>query len=402
MSTLGDLLGGIVRPSAAATGDAFLRSFGMLRNPFPPARTIYPEVIYNQEKALEAFAQRITAVVGESIQRRSLAILGGTGEGKSHFQRHCQYETARFDLPLVTVEFLAGTGSSPMLVRDVLRAADEFVKRRTGDPDLLAALVASVEGGDLGPIRQSDLRAALRRLVEARDPGYVPKDMYGRFDFATLQEVCRRWIAGETLTTTEKRYLGVSARLSSGPLMVRVMTELFALARDKGFFRGVLICLDEVEALFSSGLSASRVQSFLQDLRYLFDESLGQSSGYSLLVLAGSTARGASELSNYNYPVFQRLGFEVEARVQLHQVANLDEMRAFADVYLRHEHARASDELGTASPSVEHSLSLVDDEDLREAFEGSAGSQGADERNQARLLEQLHQIVERKRELALS
>ena len=376
----------------------FLASYGMLRNPFPPARTIYPEVIYNQEHAVTKFANGVRDIVGDEIARRSLAVLGGTGQGKSHFQRHCQYEVQQSKLPIVTVEFLAGTGSSQVLVREIYRAADEHVKQG-GSHDLLSAVVNKAKDGALGPVRQTDLRAALSKLVEASDDAYVPQDMNRRFDFPTLLDTCRRWIAGETLTQTEKRYLRVSGRLSSGSLIIRVMTELFALARHQELFRGVMLCLDELEAVFSSGVSTSRIQAFLQDLRYLFDEARGQTSGYSLLVVSGSTGAGANSLSNYNYPLFQRLGFEGEARVQLHQVGNLEEARRFADVYLEHEHGRYQTTHKTG-PTVERARSLIDDDDLRQAFYGPELIQTADQRNQARLLEELHRIVETKRATA--
>lgn len=392
-STLGNLLKNVV--GADEQRNEFLASYGMLRNPFPPARTIYPEVIYNQETAVTKFANGIQAIVGDEIARRSLAVLGGTGQGKSHFQRHCQYEVQHSNLPVVTVEFLAGTGSAAVLVREIYRAADEHVKLR-GEHDLLSAVVNRCTSGDLGPVRQTDLRAALSKLVEAGKDGYVAQDMNRRFDYATLLDVCRRWVVGETLTQTEKRYLRVSSRLSSGSLIIRVMTELFALARDKGLFKGVMICLDEVEAVFSSGASTSRIQAFLQDLRYLFDEARGQTSGYSLLVVSGSTGAGATSLSNYNYPLFQRLGFEGEARIQLHHVKDLDEARRFADVYLEHEYSRFVDKEGKG-PGLDRARSLITDTDLKRAFFGSELVETADQRNQARLLEELHRIIEEKR-----
>ena len=392
-STLGNLLKNVV--GADEQRNEFLASYGMLRNPFPPARTIYPEVIYNQETAVTKFANGIQAIVGDEIARRSLAVLGGTGQGKSHFQRHCQYEVQHSDLPVVTVEFLAGTGSAAVLVREIYRAADEHVKLR-GEHDLLSAVVNRCASGDLGPVRQTDLRAALSKLVEAGKAGYVAQDMNRRFDFATLLDVCRRWVVGETLTQTEKRYLRVSSRLSSGSLIIRVMTELFALARDKDLFKGVMICLDEVEAVFSSGASTSRIQAFLQDLRYLFDEARGQTSGYSLLVVSGSTGAGATSLSNYNYPLFQRLGFEGEARIQLHHVKDHDEARRFADVYLEHEYSRFVDREGKG-PGLDRARSLITDADLKRAFFGGELVETADQRNQARLLEELHRIIEEKR-----
>lgn len=395
-STLGNLLKGVA--GGEERKSQFLASYGMRRNPFPPARTIYPEVIYNQEEAIQRFAGHVGAIVGEPLARRSLAVLGGTGEGKSHFQRHCQYEVKNNGLPIVTVEFLAGTGSAVILVREVFRAADEHVKL-VGEHDLLSAVVNRIEGASLGPVRQTDLRNALLKLVEASKSGYRPQDSFGRFDFPTLLDISRRWLVGDTLTQTEKRYLRVSGRLSSGSLMIRVMTELFALARQQGLFKGVMICLDELEAVFSSGVSASRVQSFLQDIRYLFDEAVGQSSGYSLLIVSGSTARGADNLRNYNYPLFQRLGFESEARSVLHQVRDLEQARRFADVYLEHEHEEFVKETKT-QVSLERVRSLITDDDLRLAFFGHSLVQTSDERNQARLLEELHRIVEEKRSAA--
>lgn len=395
-STLGALLKDVAGGSEGTNG--FLASYGLRRNPFPPARTIYPEVIYNQEEALRRFAGHVAAIVGDTLSRRSLAVLGGTGQGKSHFQRHCQYEVRANNLPIVTVEFLAGSGNAGVLVREVIRAADEHVKT-FGEFDLLSAILNRMNDGMLGPVRQADLRAALLKLAEAAKDGYVPQDSAKRFDFPTLLDVCRRWIVGDTLTQTEKRYLRVSSRLSSGSLMIRVMTELLALARQLGLFKGVMICLDELEAVFSSGVSTSKVQSFLQDIRYMFDEAVGQSSGYSLLVLSGSTARGADYLRNYNYPLFQRLGFETEARATLHPVQTLEQARDFADIYLKHEHEMFARETGNPV-MLDRAKSLINDDDLRRAFHGLSLIPTADERNQARMLEELHRIVEEKRAAA--
>lgn len=394
------ILGGLLQQVAKGDeeGGAFLAQYGMLRNPFPPARTIYPEVIYNQEKAVTLFAEGVKAIIQPEIARRSLAVLGGTGQGKSHFQRHCQYEVRNLNLPVVSVEFLAGTSSAATLVRDIFRAADEYMKDR-GEQDLLSAIVQRLELGNMGPVRQTDLRNALTILVRSRLPGFEPEDMYRRFTSDALHDICRRWVVGETLTQTEKRYLHVSGRLATASLMVRVMTELFALARQQGLFKGVMLCLDEVEALFFSGVSTSRIQAFLQDLRYLFDEASGQSSGYSLLVVAGSTTRGAQDLREYNYPLFQRLGFETESRAQLHEVQSFDEARAFADVYLEFERERFNLKRG-ASISSTRAKSLITDDDLALAFLGGETARTADTRSQARLLEALHRIVEDKRAAA--
>jgi hypothetical protein len=77
--TLSELLKEVASPTRR--DNEFLASYEMLRNPFPPARTIYPEVIYNQQEALTKFAQGMGDIIGVDIERRSLAILGGTGQG---------------------------------------------------------------------------------------------------------------------------------------------------------------------------------------------------------------------------------------------------------------------------------------------------------------------------------
>lgn len=391
-STLGDLLKNVA--GTGETRSAFLAQYGMGRNPFPPARTIYPEVIYNQDHAVQVFASGVAAILDDTLARRTMAILGGTGQGKSHFLRHCQYEVREHGLPLVTLEFLAGTSSATILVRDIFRAADEHVKRH-GELDLLSAIVNRLKDGDFGPVRQTDLRNALATLVAASKPDFRPQDLYGRFTPELLRDVAWRWVVGETLTQTERRYLRVSGRLATASLMIRVMTELFALARQQGLFRGLMLCLDEVEAVFFSGVSVSRIQAFLQDLRYLFDEAVGQSSGYSLLLVSGSTQRGASTLRDYNYPLFQRLGFESEARLELHEVGSLDEARRFADVYLEFERERFAGD-GQPSVSVARARALISDDDLRLAFYGPDRGPSSDARNQARLLAELHRIVEDK------
>lgn len=392
------ILGGLLQDVAhqREEGGAFLARYGMLRNPFPPARTIYPEVIYNQEKAVRIFADGVKAIIGRDVARRTMAVLGGTGQGKSHFQRHCQYEVNRLRLPIVSVEFLAGTSSAANLVREIFRAADDHL-RDLGEQDILSAVTSRVVSEELGPVRQTDLKNALLTLVRSQSSGFQPQDMHKRFTPEVLLDTCRRWIVGETLSQTEKRYLHVSSRLATASLMIRVMTELFALARQQGFFKGVMLCLDEVEALFFSGVSASRIQAFLQDLRYLFDEANGQNSGYSLLVVAGSTLRGAQDLREYNYPLFQRLGFETEARIQLHEVKDLDEARRFAEVYIEFERERFNS--GTKNKvTAERARSLITDEELKFAFLGDP--KAGDTRNQARLLEGLHRIVEAKRTAA--
>lgn len=399
MTTLADLIGS---PSGGQPPrDAFLARFGMERNPFPTARTILPQVMYNQEIALRAFAGQVKDIIDAQPEKRALAVVGGTGGGKSHFLRHCEHlfeDYARaLNRPFLTVEFLAGTNSIPLLLREMLRRGDEACKDR-GEYDLLAAVVRRMESADeQGPVRQTDLRNVLSRLYRSTKPNFRPPDRDGVVGFDALREIAKKWIAGATLTQTERRYLGVFARLGTASIMTRVVTELFALAHDQEILGGALVCIDEVEALFSGQSSTGKTQAFLQDLRYLFDESVREETGYSIMIISASTVTGADTLSDFNYPLYQRLGFEGSQRVVLEPIRTIEEAREFARVYIEYERNRAE------SPSRSNAQEFLSEGDYEQAFsmaasatrEVSLRSQGSV--NQAQLLEALHGIVEDKR-----
>jgi hypothetical protein len=279
----------------------------------------------------------------------------------------------------------------------MLRRADEACKDR-GEYDLIAAVVRQMSSSDdQGPVRQTDLKNVLSRLYLSTQPRFSPPDRDGMMRFDGLREIAKKWIAGATLTQTERRYLGVFARLGTASIMTRVVTELFAFAHSKNILGGALVCIDEVEALFSGQSSSGKTQAFLQDLRYLFDESVRAEAGYSVMIISASTATGATSLSDFNYPLYQRLGFEGQQRVVLEPIRTLDEVRQFAQVYIDYEKGR-SDVSGTGNLNE-----FLTNADYEEAFATAASatrdvslrSQGSV--NQAQLLEALHRIVEAKR-----
>ena len=248
-------------------------------------------------------------------------------------------------------------------------------------------------------MKQGELKNVLQLLFKASRGGFVPPDRDGRMTFEPLRDLSKKWLAGAALTNTEKRHLGVFARLASAAMMTRNMTELLAFARTKGILFGVMLCLDEVETLFSGSYSTSKIQGYLQDLRYLFDEAIRGSDGYSLLMLSASTPQGAANLRNYNYPLFQRLGFEEGSRADLLAISDASEVKGIAELYMLHERQRASLK-GKKYPE------LLSDDDFEDAYRtaaatdrGSASTQ-VKRVNQGQLLQALHQIVEKKRETA--
>jgi hypothetical protein len=403
MSRLEELLLRSRTPKASMSAvDRFFAAYGLGRNPFPPARTIWPEVLYDQDSAVEAFAGAVEAVLGPAPARRALAIVAGTGGGKTHFLRHaalmlgkrCEDEPQ----PFAVVEFAAGSGNIQVLVHDAFEAADKASRDR-GETDFVTTLVDAVRGKGgreaLKGVAPSDLREALGCLVEARGPNHRPADRDQRFTFEVLRSVFRRWLSGAALDQTERKYLRVTERIGTGSMAVRVLTGLLALGRRFEVLGGILLCLDEVETLFSGAQKMPAVQGFLQDLRYLFDAS----SHYGLLVLSAATANGARLLGELHQPMYQRLGFQSEARVELRPIEGTLEARKFADEYIQHERRRitSADKPPPAPP-------LLSDEDIAEAFRRAVGitlqRPGHATLSQGALLNALYTRVEEKRTAA--
>lgn len=403
MSRLGDKLSALSAPQRADSTpvNLFFAERGLTRNPFPPARTIWPEVLYDQDAAVQALADAIRDIVAPSPEKRALAIVGGTGEGKTHFLRHARLEFERLckrsELRFALVEFAAGSGKIQAVVRSAFEAADAACQAAHA-PDFVAALVDALretDGDTLAAVRVTDVREALKGLVQARDPRYQPPSRARSLDFEALRGLFRRWISGASLDSTERKYLRVTDRIATGSMAVRVLTEMFSLARSVGVLHGMLLCLDEVETLFVGAQKMSSVQSFLLDLRYLFDEA----GRYSLLLLSAATPKGAEYLQHVNQPVYQRLGFEQGSRFQLRPIEDALEARSFALEYIREEHERWRD---TSNPSTAPRYapeSILADREIAEAF-ARAGGQTPPRRlpvSQSSLLNALHALVNEKR-----
>ncbi|MBM3095689.1 hypothetical protein GFB56_33815 [Ensifer sp. T173] len=396
MSSLAELLG--QQLPQTNQDDVFLASYGFKRNPFPAARTIIEDVLYNQVAARDRFVSLVREVLSDAPQRRSIGVIGGTGGGKTHFLRHCQYLMRTFRQtavrPFIVVEVLAGSCSAIQLVREIYREADEAAKIG-GEYDLITAVVRSVvDEADFNSVKQTELKGVLQLLHRAMQKGFVPPDREGRMHFEPLRDLAKKWLAGASLSNTEKRHLGVFSRLSSAAIMTRLLTELLTLARQKQIIDGVMLCLDEVETLFSGGVGTAKIQGFLQDVRYFFDEAVKGSEGYSLLMLSGSTPNGAANLRQYNYPLYQRLGFEETSQAVLVPISSRDEAKEMAQEYINYELKHAK--LGGKFPNI------LNDDDIEEAYRAAAGERSGQVAliqrvNQGQLLQALHQIVESKR-----
>ncbi len=393
--------------SPALEQDRFFDRYGLLRNPFPPSRTIIPEILYDQETAYERFVTLVSGFLRDTPERRSMGILGGTGGGKTHFLRHCRWQLEEFcresDYRFVLVEFAAGAGKVQDIVREAFRGADTICNDHCG-ADFITSLLAELQKRDdseeiLKSIQHDELHSALSRLLKVSRSGYRPSNTRGQYGFETLRELFRRWLHGGTLSQTERKHLGVFLRIGTASVASRVLRETFTVARYLKIIHGMLLCLDEIETLFT-GLRPAQYQAFLQDLRYLYDEAVKDTSGYSLLVLSASTNTGANTLLNINYPVYQRLGFEQPARVTLVPIDGQLDARNFANVYIEHGHEEWSRR--TNAEPCSDPKTILTDQDIREVYDSVLKSTDPDLRkvgqvNQAPLLDALFHKVEGKR-----
>jgi len=183
-------------PEVQQTRDSFFERYGLRKNPFPANRTIMPEVLFNQEHAIQRVAQLFKEIIGTTPQRRAMAVLAGTGGGKTHFLRYCRKDLegalAETNHRLLFVEFQAGSGKLQDIAKEILSSSDAFC-RAIGEEDFITALVKRVKSDNVAAlvdVHQDDLRSALGRVLEASQLGFKPKDRAGIYDFNLLREVC--------------------------------------------------------------------------------------------------------------------------------------------------------------------------------------------------------------------
>jgi len=409
---LGEFFGGQPPPSGQNPPE-YYEQFGLGENPFPPNRKIIAEVLYGQDEAFDLFKGRVRDVLAgrEEPRLRALGVVAGSGGGKTHFLRHCEYKFRELSRalrrPYAIVEHAAGSLNVFELVQDVYRQCDMACRERQ-EEDFLTALAGALgsEGQNedylLEQVVLEDVQNALRMLrraargIQGAD-GDDADEAIQNYEFC--REAFRRWMHGDALTPSEKRSLGVMNRVASATAAVRVLSQLLALGRRVRVLDGVLLCLDEMEAIFSMGARFSHVQAFLQDLRHFYDEASREGQSYSLLIISACTTTGAAELRETNYPVFQRLGFVEGERVQLRRIQGVVESIDFAHRYIDYFHERWKHAHPSRQPPKEPH-SLLGNADIEAAF-NEVGERGGGA-PQGPLLDALHRKVEDQRRKAAS
>lgn len=395
--------------------DPFWERFGLPHNPFPPARTVTPDLIHNQDHAAGRFARLAADLLQPQPQRRALAVVAGTGGGKTHFLQYCRRAFEKVQRgsgrAFAVVYAQAGAIRALDLIRLILDAADQACADN-GQTDLVTPVVQNLAKAPTPEhlawksVVQDDLRNAFHNLVTSfRNEGPTRKDT----GYDELRETFYRWLRGHVLTQRERQRLGTWARIATASMAIRVLRDLLGLARSVGVLEGVVLFLDEMETLFTSGLRPYQYLSFLQDLRYLFDEAIQGSSGFALLVVSACTQEGARRLRDVNYPVFERLGFKEEVRAELRSIAGVVEAREFAYTYIEHFHETWKRQHPGRTPEAPP-ITLISEEEIEHCYWSAAKAPSRQlgllfgqelsgrgpEVTQASLLEELHRLAEQK------
>jgi hypothetical protein len=388
---LENFLTGIHRQVSKVPVENAFSEYGLGQNPFPPNRTITPDVIYGQDNNVHRFLSTCVEIFSANEpQRRAVAVVAGTGGGKSHFLRYCQNAfpklSSKYEQRFVLSEFIAGSGKMIDLIRTILRDTDLFC-RDLDSCDFLVALVRQLKSDQshLEHIKQPDVRTCLKKLCAAA----VAKDNSLEYMLVTA----RKWINAEALSQTEKKQLGIVSRLTTPAMAVQVLKELFVLARKVQLFEGLFLCIDEIESLFTRGMSPSQITAFLQDIRYFYDESVRDNEGFDLLLLTASTTTGASNLLRFNPPIFQRFGYERENRLLLTQIASAVEAVDFSYKYVDH-FADKWRETKPKAKATKSARAIISAKEIESAFvTASAGGPAA---APGSLLDRLHNTVQDK------
>jgi hypothetical protein len=377
------------------TSNNFFARYKLPSNPFPPNRMIFPNVLHGQTKSVDLFRSLGRDVLfAKKPERRALAVLAGTGGGKTHFLRHCMYvmreASTQVEKNVAIVEFTAGSGKLIDLIREIYRSCDDLC-RRAHQIDLPNALLLHLgkrpkNSEMIRSLGVTDLQSALSNLLD------LQKSKSENFESAI--QSFSSWFRGETLTAAEKKSLKVFSRVATATLATKILAEILDLCRQLGIIDGLMICIDEMESLFTKGLSQSQIQAFLQDLRFLYDELVRESNGISVFILSASTTRGADALAAYNYPIFQRLGYEthrallegIPGVVQAIEFANTY-IDFFAEQYAEQHHEQASTK----------SRELLTSKDIQDAYSEALRESRINTVSQGILLDNLYSKVEGKR-----
>jgi hypothetical protein len=387
--------------------DSFFDDYGLLGNPFPPARIIIPEVIHNQQSAKEGVAQAIIEVMEQAPGRRALGIVGGTGVGKTHFLRHTQYAFQALcrdtDKKFIIVETQAGSAGIMDLVKLTYEQAD-LLCRESRQLDFLSTIVNNLSDSSgneiLEGLHSDELRRAITTTLEqAREENTFDLFPFNIERLTRLTEPLRRWLVGSSMNATECRRLGVYSRINTSSVAVKMLSEMLTLACRMNIIHGMLLCVDEVESLFARDLSKAKIQAYVQDLRFLHDESMKENVGYSLLMLSAATELGANRLADVNFAVFQRLGFDDSLRVKLNPISKFTEARDLAKAYLEYGQNKWKDEY-PKKKAKRNTYDLIAEDEIEKIFaelSKSAKKEGAELVSQASLLQAFHKKVEEER-----
>ena len=307
--------------------------FFLLSNPFPTLGKFYG-ICVDQESVKEEFTRVLRNFYLDS-QSQIMTILGSTGAGKTNLLKFLEQTLRNWResgteqkaiTDLFTVFITQPQGSYLEIHRQIISQFGamfftEFfstVRQRKID---LSKLPAQLPG--INP----ELIQALIHIAQRESGLLTLPEVSGETSFlheAQSYRILENWLQGIKLNAEEKRRLGnVSAEVGrSSTVAIKFLADLVKIFLHVKLFKGVIIFIDEFEAVFS-GLSSTSQAQYAQDLRNLFDS---HSEG---IVFVVATAPIGERLPQISPALQRRLGAGVQIAPIVDEIMALKYAQAY-------------------------------------------------------------------------
>lgn len=354
-----------LRAAERSSEGLLLRTYGVVRNPFPTAN----QTSGNPHHRIEADAtaeERIATFIREQ-RSEVLVVIGTQGVGKTNLLNYLEAEVRGAELQgYYVVRYMADPEASfDGTIRSIFQELGVGHLRRTVE-------ALRKDSDALEEVRSFDLRQALLSLSSAET------------DDERAFERCLEWLYGFRLLNEHRHNLGVSFRLNTVESRTAVLRDYVFLSVRLGVLSGVFLLLDELEK--QAGVLGPRaVVRYLSALRAIID-ALPKHLFMVMALTPDAMRRYASAL-----PAFRS---RLESQVRLAPLDSLDEAAALANFYLECARKEADGER-TGGPAG----ALVTRDEIERAYEmaeAAARRRGDEGVRQREFLNGLHDIAEEK------
>ena len=311
--------------------------FGLLSNPFPTLLGQYCGICVDQENVKGEFTQVLREFFHDN-QSQIITMIGNTGAGKTNLLRFLEQTLRSWREPnteekvipdIFTVYVEQPKGNYLEIHRQIISQFAamffnkffSFVRNKKID---LSKLPSNLPGTN------PELVRALIHI--ASEP--PPKQLTLQIDSDTVLSsrdvqsfrILDHWLQGLKLAASDKKMIGnVSADVGkSSTVAIKFLSDLVKIFLHVGFFKGVVIFIDEFEEVFS-GLTSTMLTQYAQDLRNLFD------SHPNGVIFVVGTAPVAELLQQVSPALLRRLG----KTVQIEPIQDENSALKYASAYIQ-------------------------------------------------------------------